>query len=117
MLDQPIEKRRLVGMELFAGGVDQKELRAIDFPARAARRAVGGSGAGKTVNGLAAFLVADRAELDERARLHAGLFARLAPRRVFERLVQVGQSLGNAPRLVAVIGAAWMHEQYFEACG
>src|SRR4051812_43358149 len=116
MLHQSVEKWHLIGMELFAGGVDRKELGAIDFPARAARRAVGGSGTCKTVNGLAAFLVADRAEPDERARLHAGLFARLAPRRVFERLVQVGQSLGNAPRLVAVVGAAWMHEQYFEAC-
>src|SRR5436190_4772776 len=103
---ESIEKHGLIGMDLVTRFRHRKKAGLVDLPRGTARSGVCGSGPGKRVHPLAAFLIANLAKLDEIAGHDTGFLERLPPRRRLQVLfIGIGLSFRNAPRLAAIVVA------------
>src|SRR5579862_2530718 len=111
---ETVEKRGLFGMDSSAGFVEGQEFGVVDFPRGAAGGGVGRGLAGKAMHAFAALGVVDRRQGDEIACGYARLFERLAAGGRFERFARVGQTLGNAPRGLAVVVARGMDQKHLK---
>src|SRR5579872_2828213 len=112
---QSIEKRRLIGMDAFSRFIDRNEFRPVDFPRSARGKRVGRRETGKTMDALPAFAILNRPQRMQFARSDCGFFERLAAGGRFEVFARVGDPLGNAPRLSAVVIARRMDQQHLKS--
>ena len=95
---EPVEQRRLIGMNDAARAGDLDELDLVDFPRRALGQRAFGRPRGVAVHALLRARVVDVAEIDQRSGdVEPGLFERLAARGRFERPRRDRARLSGSP--------------------